>query len=170
MHEKDVSMSSDTGALDEDSYANEYSQVEVVIKPRNNYSSNALRHAVPRTDLNKKRESLSMSMINMRSSGRSQSRFFSSSALDTKEEGARHLSFNTIAKQISFASPRGRDFAKALRESANIGQKNPVNAHISEASEGDSDDSSVRSDTTSSESSGSDSSIEAAINGSDETE
>ncbi len=77
--EKDVSMSSEADALNEDSYMTEYSQVEVVIKPRNNYSSNALRHAVPRTDLNKKRESLSMSMISMgRSLSFSQSRSFNS--------------------------------------------------------------------------------------------
>jgi len=58
-------MNSDAGTQNEDSYMQDDGQVEVVIKPRNNYSSNALRRAVPRTDLNKKRESLSMSMINI---------------------------------------------------------------------------------------------------------
>jgi hypothetical protein len=71
-----------------------------------------------------------------------------------------------IAKQISFASPKGRDIAKAVFKSANIGQQ-IRGERISEASEGES---SEHSDATSSEGSGSDSSIEAAINGEDETE
>ena len=93
------------------------SVVDVIIKPRNNYSSNALKRAVPAIDLRKKKESLTMSMINMGSGGRSQSRLFMSSsnvAAGLNEEG-RHQSFNTIAKQYSFASPRGNEIAKAVK-------------------------------------------------------
>ena len=39
--------------------------MEVVIKPRNKYTSNALRRAAPQVDLSKKLKSLTMSMINM---------------------------------------------------------------------------------------------------------
>ena len=43
--------------------------MEVVIKPRNLFTSSALRRAVPQTDIKKKRESLTMSMINIYNSG-----------------------------------------------------------------------------------------------------
>jgi len=43
--------------------------MEVVIKPRTNFTSSALRRVVPQTDLKKKRESLTMSMINIYQSG-----------------------------------------------------------------------------------------------------
>ena len=64
-------------------------QVEIVKKPRNNYSNSALRRVVPQTDLKKKKESLTMSMINMGSGGRSQSRLFNSSSnvVNAGEEG-----------------------------------------------------------------------------------
>ena len=61
---------------------------DVVIKPRNNFSNSALRCVVPQTDLKKKKESLSMSLINMGSGGRAQSRLFISST-NEQEEGRR---------------------------------------------------------------------------------
>jgi hypothetical protein len=85
----DRSMNSDAGTQNEDSYMQGDDQVDMVIKPRNNYSSNALRRAVPRTDLNKKRESLSMSLINMGAGGRSASRLFNSASLASINEDGR---------------------------------------------------------------------------------
>jgi hypothetical protein len=40
--------------------------VELITKPRNNFSSNALRQVVPGVNLKKKRESLTMSMISLK--------------------------------------------------------------------------------------------------------
>jgi len=63
---------------------------DVVIKPRNNYSSSALQLVVPKTDLRKKKESLSMSLINIGSSGRSASRMFMPSGRIEGQEEGRH--------------------------------------------------------------------------------
>ena len=60
--------------------------VEVVMKPRNTFSNGALRRVVPPIDLRKKKESLSMSMINMGSSGRFESRLFVSSLGKNKRQ------------------------------------------------------------------------------------
>ena len=75
-------------------------EVEIVKKPRNNYSNSALRRVVPQTDLKKKKENLTQSMINMGSSGRTPSRLFNSSS-NVVVDGAtagRHCSFNSIKK------------------------------------------------------------------------
>lgn len=162
-------MGSDAGNCNDESMASENSVVDVIIKPRNNFSSNALRRAVPAVDLRKKKESLTMSMISMGSNGRSQSRLFmsSSNVANGNEDGGRHQSFNTIAKQISFASPRGNEIVKAVRVSS---QKMPAaqNANIAEAHS--EDESSEKSDPSESDDSESSDSIDAAINGEEETE
>lgn len=149
--------------------SNDEMQVDEVYKPRNTFSSNALRRAVPQTDLQKKKASLSMSMINMGASGRLGSRMFSNSNLDgSGGEQGRHLSFN-IAKQISFTSPSGKKFGSAPKKngvSGSLGDSR--NQEIAEVSgdDCDSSDSSVKSDPSSSSGDSSDS-IEAAINGDD---
>ena len=65
------SVSNDSSVMQIDQTVENQVDVEVVIKPRNNFSSTALRRVVPHTDLKKKKESLSLSLINMGSSGRS---------------------------------------------------------------------------------------------------
>ena len=60
----DVAMSSSKASEDNMSIDEQF---DVVIKPRTLYSNLALRKAVPHTDLKKKKESLSMSLINLRS-------------------------------------------------------------------------------------------------------
>ena len=110
---EDVSMDSLNPNLNEDTMmTNE--QIEVVVKPRNNFSNSALRRVMPQMDLKKKKESLTMSMINISSGGGS--RLFVSNSNSNQREEGRHLSFNLVAKQISFTSPRGRDIAQAVRE------------------------------------------------------
>ena len=42
--------------------------MEVVIKPRNNFTSNALKKAVPHCDLKKRKQSLTMNSISMKAS------------------------------------------------------------------------------------------------------
>lgn len=143
---------------------------DVVIKPRNSFSSNALRRAVPQTDLRKKRESLSMSLINMSKSGRQNSRMFSSANLMNKSmaEQGRHQSFN-IAKQISFQSLVGRDIKFGIKNKDSCKIEDSHNPHISEADE-DEDSSDEKSDPSSSSGDSSDSSMDAAINGEDDSE
>lgn len=142
--------------------------IDEVIKPRSNFSSNALRCAVPRTDLRKKKESLSMSLININGMRQGSRMFSSSSNVVSGEEGGRHQSFNVeiVSRQISFASPRGRDIGIAVKNSSGVVnavvQENPISEESSGSSE--------HSDQTSSEGSGDDSSIDAAINGEEETE
>ena len=55
------------GQINEESMLvdDECSIVEQVLKPRNHFSNSVLRKVVPQTDIRKKKESLSMSMINM---------------------------------------------------------------------------------------------------------
>ena len=55
--------------------------MEVVIKPRNNFTSNALKKAVPYCDLKRKKQSLTMSSINIKASN--SVRLFSSASVDT---------------------------------------------------------------------------------------
>ena len=55
--------------------------MEVVIKPRNNFTSNALKRAVPHCDLKKKKQSLTMNSINLKASN--SVRLFSSQSVDT---------------------------------------------------------------------------------------
>ena len=55
--------------------------MEVVIKPRNNFTSNALKKAVPHCDLKRKKQSLTMSSINIKASN--SVRLFSSASVDT---------------------------------------------------------------------------------------
>ena len=140
--------------------------MEVVIKPRTNFTSSALRRAVPQTDIKKKRESLTMSMINIYQSG--SQRLFKSGKVETQSN--RQLqSCNLVAKQISFASPRGMEIQKAVRKSSQQLKKQPaqIDDVVDEQSD---DDSSAKSDATSESNSSSDESIDAAINGEDDTE
>ena len=113
---EDVSMDSLYPEQNEDTLMTD-ERVEVVVKPRNNFSNSALRRVVPQMDLKKKKESLTMSMINISSGGGSRL-FVSNSNNNSKDEGGRHLSFNLVAKQISFTSPRGRNIANAVRENS----------------------------------------------------
>lgn len=141
----------------------ENGEMEVVIKPRTNFSSSALRRAVPQTDLKKKRESLTMSMINIYKSGSSQ-RLFQSGRVETQSNRAMQ-SCNLVAKHISFASPRGKEISKAVNKSSQKIAPQPSQID-EENSEGES---SEKSDATSSSCS-SESSIDAALNGEGETE
>ena len=72
MVEADQSMEAQGGLNDSSMIVDE----DVIFKPRNNFSNSALRRVAPATDLKKKKESLSMSMINLGSGGRAQSRLF----------------------------------------------------------------------------------------------
>ena len=158
----DVSMNSLNNNINEDTMMAD-SSIEVVVKPRNNFSNSALRRVVPQIDLKKKKESLTMSMINISSGGGS--RLFVSNSNNNGGEEGRHLSFNLIEKQISFSSPKGRDIVHAVRDNSDKIQSHAkIEEHNSE------DESSEKSDATS-ESDGSDtSSIDAAFNGEEETE
>ena len=155
------------GQINEESMLvdDECSIVEQVLKPRNHFSNSVLRKVVPQTDIRKKKESLSMSMINMGGSGRSGSRLFMSSSFVAKDGENRLQSHNLIAKQISFSSPLSKDIVKAVQVNSKDVSKNqqPID-------EENSDDTSEKSDPSSSENSDSDSSIEAALNGEEETE
>lgn len=82
----------------------------VVIKPRNNFSSNALTYVVPR-NVNysrKKKESLTKSLINIRSNGTSKL-FLPKLCAD----GKMHSQSIVIKQKILFSSPHGRDLSKA---------------------------------------------------------
>lgn len=79
---------------------------DVVLKPRTNFSASVLQRVAPPTDLAKKKASMTQSLINMGTGGRSPSRLFI--ALRSSEPGdekGRHKSSHTISKQISFSSP-----------------------------------------------------------------
>ena len=80
---------------------------DVVIKPRNDFTDGALRLVTPKIDLRKKKESLSMSLINIGGAGRASSGMFKMSGRVAQEEG-RHASFN-IARAVSFQSPVGKN-------------------------------------------------------------
>ena len=105
-----------------------------------------------------------MSMMSIKQT-KGEQRLFESSRINTQQN--RQLqSCNLVAKQISFASPRGRDIQAAVRK--NSQQAVQANqGHITEREREES--SSEKSDATSSSSSG-DSSIDAALNGEDDTE
>ena len=51
---------------DDSMVVDEEGTMEVVIKPRNNFTSNALKRAVPQVDLKKKKLSLTMSMMSIK--------------------------------------------------------------------------------------------------------
>ena len=89
---------------------------------------------------------------------------------DLVEEG-RHNSFNVIARQVSFNSPSAREVIKRLSSTDRVRQAAAIkpNKIDEEDSEGDEDEE-EKSDATSSDDGSSDSSIEAMINGDDETE
>ena len=92
---EDVSMDSLNPNLNEDTMMVD-ERVEVVVKPRNMFSNSALRRVVPSIDLKKKKESLTMSMINITSGGGS--RLFVSNDNNNRDSEGRHLSFNLVAK------------------------------------------------------------------------
>jgi len=140
---------------------------DVVIKPRNHFSNSALRRVVPQTDLKKKKESLSMSLNNLGTGGRSQSRFFQGNQSSESGETNRHQSFSTISKQISFQSPVGKGIDRVVR---NPSKELQERAQILEESSGCENETSSEREDSSSDSDDSDSSIEAAINGEEESE
>lgn len=155
---EDLSMTSEAAKSDE-TMQDEYCETEVVIKPRTNFTNNALRRAVPQTNLNKKRENLTQSMINIYQSG--QQRLFKSTTVATQQKRQKIQSCSLVAKQVMFSSPHHKEIEKAVRIHSHV-MRQP--SQILECdSEGDSSD---KSDETSSSDTSSDgSSIDAAING-----
>ena len=104
----------------------------------------------------------------MGGAGRAGSRLFMSSSFDKKNNGENRLqSHNLIAKQISFSSPLSKDIIQGVQFNSNPSSKANQQAAIREADS--EDDVSEKSDPSSSEND-SDSSIEAALNGEEETE
>ena len=107
-----------------------------------------------------------MSMINLGGVGRAGSRLFNSTSFKEDGEEGRQQSCNLIAKQMSFLSPLGKDIEKAVRLSSKEVSKDAAIAEVNSE-----DDVSEKSDTRSdSNDDDSDSSIEAALNGEEESE
>ena len=136
----DDSMAVEDGDKEED-------RMEVVIKPRNRYTSNALRQAVPAVDLRKKRESLTMSIMNMSLGGsKPRTRGFgmnSKASQDGNQFDKMNQSCNVVAAEISFMGDAyGQKMKQAIRSH--------VSGHGQIDEENSDEDSSEQSDPTSS--------------------
>ena len=96
-------------------------EIDKVIKPRTNFTGGALRHVVPANAaaLKAKKESLTMSMMNLSSSGGGYRLFKSNeSSSNVGSEAGRNHSSIVISRQFSILSPRGKGIS-------NIGYEKP---------------------------------------------